>query len=87
MKAVELLGSYGPAAKDAAPALREALGDDNHACRVFAAEALWKVEPRSPEALAALKESSRTRTPTSANRRRGFSNNWTRQRRPARLNC
>lgn len=57
--AVEMLGEYGPAAKDAVPALRAAMADDNHACRVLAAQALGRVEPGSPEALAALKELSK----------------------------
>src|SRR5205807_2039942 len=43
VRAAELLGQFGPAARDAAAALTEALGDDSGAVRLRAAESLWLV--------------------------------------------
>src|ERR1043166_1038630 len=51
------LGGAGPAASNAIPALLEALRDENHYVRRYAADAIWKIDgDRSGAALATMKE-------------------------------
>ncbi len=47
--AAETLGQFGPAAKDALPALRAALNDENNDVRLFAGEAILSIETRKKD--------------------------------------
>jgi HEAT repeat protein len=56
-QAADALGAQGPAAKDAAPELDEAMRDKQPEVRLSAAYALWRVNPKEPErAVPVLKE-------------------------------
>ncbi len=56
------LGAMGPAARGLVPALRERLRDDAPVTPIAAAEAMAKLDPKSDEPVAALRELLADRT-------------------------
>lgn len=58
----ELLGEIGPAAKAAIPALQEQLNSSNESTMLEAVEALWKIDRRVDESLAAIERQLKRRS-------------------------